>query len=111
VDQVRITPEQSGEHCAVTTGVSHRRGAPIAASRGDDPPSDHKAGGQPAQRDRVFMPPQPTFAVAEPNGRAGRITILACTLAAHVADDFRIRSAPSLIQRSGDVAERAGAVA
>jgi hypothetical protein len=33
-----------------------RRVSPIASGRSDGPLSDHRAGGQPAQRELVFMP-------------------------------------------------------
>jgi hypothetical protein len=37
-------------------GGRFRRVSPIASGRSDDPLSDHRAGGQPAQRELVFMP-------------------------------------------------------
>ena len=40
----------------VTLSVRYRRVSPIASGRSDGPLSDHRAGGQPAQRELVFMP-------------------------------------------------------
>jgi hypothetical protein len=38
------------------TNGRFRRVSPIASGRSDGPLSDHRAGGQPAQRELVFMP-------------------------------------------------------
>jgi len=43
--------------CVDSNGnVRNRRVSPIASGRSDGPLSDHRAGGQPAQRELVFMP-------------------------------------------------------
>ena len=48
-------------------GGRFRRVSPIASGRSDDPLSDHRAGGQPAQRELVFMPlKRPCWAGSEP---------------------------------------------